>query len=403
MSNEGAVTMSSALRAFEATEANLAKLERMWSDLRGMVPDGIAFGSDSKYEERSEEFNHVIAALPAIDGFRPNASPPTLDEIGKARLDAAEVGEIDATVSVENWIEEPGRQLRQYRFALDRKRRELIRTAARETSSDIELLLLGLKGLLDRAKDLGVKIESPQWGDLSAKFNELGLLLGSSVERPKKWADMARHLKFGEGVDLKDIIEADWPSIREALDRSLYGESDPIEVGVEDLGFLVKAHPRGKVASALNWKSLDDESFERLLFNLLTTTPGYEDCKWLTKTRAPDRGRDISATRILRDALGGTIRHRVIVQCKHWHTKSVGTSEVANLKEQMKLWGTPRVDILIIATSGRFSTDAIDLIERNNCSDTALAIEMWPDSHLESVLAQRPDLIAEFDLRGDAT
>jgi len=394
--------MSSALRAFEATEANLAKLERIWAALRGMIPEGIAFGSDPKYEERSAEFNHVLSALPAIDGFRPGASPPTLDEIAQGRFDAMEVGELDATVGVERWIEEPGRELRQYRFALDRKRRELIRTATREISADIELLLAGMKGLLDRAKGLGVKIESPQWGELSAKFNELDLLLGSSVERPKMWVDMTRHLKFGEAVDLRDIIETDWPSIKDTLDRSLYGEADPIEVGVEDLGSLVKARPRGKIASALDWERLDDESFERLIFNLLTTTTGYEDCKWLTKTRAPDRGRDLSVTRILKDALGGTIRHRVIVQCKHWNVKSISTGDVANLKEQMKLWGTPRVDILIIATSGRFSTDAIDLIERNNCSDTALVIEMWPDSHLESVLAQRPDLIAEFNLRGDA-
>jgi hypothetical protein len=394
--------MNKALRDFEATEANLAKLERIWADLRKLVPDGVAFGSDPKYEERSEEFKHVLAALPAIDGFMPNVALLTLDEIGQARFDAMEDGELGSTVAVERWIEEPGRQLRQYRFALDRKRRGLVRNAAKEISMDIERSLSQLGPLLEQAKDLNVKVENPQWDILLAKFQELNLLFGSSVERPKGWITMARHLHFGLLVDLRDIASADWPSIRATLDRSLYGEADPIEVGVQDLGSLVRAQPRGKIALALNWQALDDESFERLIFSLLTSTSGYENAKWLTKTRAPDRGRDLSVTRIHRDALGGAIQYRVIVQCKNWNAASVGVGDVAGLKEQMKLWEPPRVDVLIIVTSGRFSTDAVDLIERNNRSDTALQIEMWPDSHLQSILARRPDLIAEFNLRGDA-
>ena len=65
----------------------------------------------------------------------------------------------------------------------------------------------------------------------------------------------------------------------------------------------------------------------------------------------------------------------------------------------MKLWDSPRVDILIIATSGRFTTDAIELVEKENQSDSALRIEMWANSHLEMLLARRPSIIAEFKLR----
>ena len=103
--------------------------------------------------------------------------------------------------------------------------------------------------------------------------------------------------------------------------------------------------------------------------------------------------------RVTRDGLSGQIRSRVIIQCKHWQTKSVNAAEVAALKEQMTLWEPPRVDVLIVATTGRFSADAVLAIEKQGQSDRALKIEMWADSHLEMLLAARPALIAEFGLR----
>ena len=149
----------------------------------------------------------------------------------------------------------------------------------------------------------------------------------------------------------------------------------------------------------LKWASLEEEEFERLIFALVAAEPGYENAAWLTKTQAPDRGRDVSVDRIQIDPLGGTTRQRVILQCKHWLTKSVGMVEFATLREQMKSWEPPRVDVHVIATSGRFTSDAVSAIERHNQSDSALRIEMWPESHLERLLAARPVLIAQFALR----
>jgi hypothetical protein len=65
----------------------------------------------------------------------------------------------------------------------------------------------------------------------------------------------------------------------------------------------------------------------------------------------------------------------------------------------MELWQPPRVDGLVIATTGRFTADAVALIEQHNQSDRALHITMWPDSHLERLLAARPHLIGQFRLR----
>jgi Restriction endonuclease len=137
----------------------------------------------------------------------------------------------------------------------------------------------------------------------------------------------------------------------------------------------------------------------RLLFNLISATPGYEKPEWLTQTNAPDDGRDLSVYRVQTDKLAGVIRSRVIIACKHWLSKSVDLSEVTILKAQMALWEPPRVDCLVIAVSGRFTTQAVHWIEKHNQSDSALKIEMWPCTHFEWLLAQRPGLIAEFRLR----
>jgi hypothetical protein len=67
--------------------------------------------------------------------------------------------------------------------------------------------------------------------------------------------------------------------------------------------------------------------------------------------------------------------------------------------EAMRHWEPPKVDVLIIATSGRFTSDAIDWIERRNAERLVPAIEMWPESHLESLIAQRPWLAAASGLR----
>ncbi|AXC12028.1 hypothetical protein ACPOL_2715 [Acidisarcina polymorpha] len=48
----------------------------------------------------------------------------------------------------------------------------------------------------------------------------------------------------------------------------------------------------------------------------------------------------------------------------------------------MELWQPPRVDDLIIATTWRFTVDAISLVEQHNQADRALHIHMWSDSHL---------------------
>ena len=65
----------------------------------------------------------------------------------------------------------------------------------------------------------------------------------------------------------------------------------------------------------------------------------------------------------------------------------------------MALWTDPRVDVLVVATSGRFTADAVTWIEQYNAGGGSRRIEPWAESHLERLLAARPALIAEFQLR----
>ena len=137
---------------------------------------------------------------------------------------------------------------------------------------------------------------------------------------------------------------------------------------------------------------------DQLIFNLIAEADGYENPQWLTKTTANDRGRDLSVNRVRADALTGVLRERVIIQAKHWLKTSVGLDEVTSVVAQMELWTPPPVDVLVIATSGRFTTDAIDWIERHNNNLERPRVEMWPSSHLELLVASRPHVAASVGL-----
>ena len=184
-----------------------------------------------------------------------------------------------------------------------------------------------------------------------------------------------------------------------ALQQVSYDDDEPVPVEVSDLGDLVAQRPSGPVTAALSWSRLDDAAFERLLFNLINSTEGYENPSWLTATNAPDRGRDLAVWRVGIDKLSGTERRRVLIQCKHWLKKSVSLVDASTLIAQAELWRNPPFNVVVIATTGRFTTDAIDWIEKRNEDGLRPYIEMWPESHMESLLASRPDLVAEAKLR----
>jgi hypothetical protein len=390
-------SLQGALAQFETVEANLTKLDHLWNRIRQMLPGGPSFGGPPEYDDACFAFRQILEVMPSIDGFRVTDELLEYDAAGQMHLDASEIGEIEAQVSVSRIMEAQGRALAEYRRRFERKRRELVRD---RLISLIDAVDAGLRALQDYPSDRAVNehVNHPAWLEVKTAIDEIDTLLGSAP-RPGRWTDLRRHLHFGMVQDLLDVRQLDWETVRDGLRSQMYGAEEPLPLTLNDLADVVAAKPSGPVTHALQWDRLNDEDFERLIFNLISHTEGYENPQWLQKTRAPDRGRDLSVARVVKDALGGVRRFRVIVQCKHWLSKSVGPGEVGLLRAQMETWEPPRVDELIIATTGRFTDDAIGLIERHNQEDHRLTIAMWPDSHLESLLAARPHLIAEFGLR----
>src|SRR5262250_3111222 len=94
-------SLNAALRHFEAAEANLVKAEKVLADIEAGVPQGISFGEDAAYENNCRSFSKLLTALPAIDGWKPDAVPLELDAIAQNRLDALELGEFEAQAWVE--------------------------------------------------------------------------------------------------------------------------------------------------------------------------------------------------------------------------------------------------------------------------------------------------------------
>jgi hypothetical protein len=406
----GRVDLEEAVGQFDRTALNLDRLAAVEAEILELIPEGINFAGSTangrRHADLCRRFDVLAAALPAIDGFRITARPPPIDTIAQVRMDAAEIGEPEAWVRAEEMVNEPSSEIDDYRFRLAMARRGLVRERLREIVHKVDALLAPLEPPPTSegqphdtwARDLAEWADGFNWDALASRIAEIRRLLDGGSFGEARWGDLARHLRFAEPVDLRDILASDWPSVREDVERQLYREDEPVPVDVDDLATLAVSNPTGGVTTALDWSALDDEGFERLVFNLFGGTDGYENPQWLTRTRAPDRGRDLSADRVVGDALSGTRRERIMVQCRHRPTSSVSPGDAQEARTKAELWTNPPFDVIVIATTGRFTTDAVAWIESNNISNR-LRIEMWPESHLEMLLADRPELVQRFGLR----
>jgi hypothetical protein len=155
----------------------------------------------------------------------------------------------------------------------------------------------------------------------------------------------------------------------------------------------------GRTPLKLRWDRMTSESFERLIFRLASEAEGYTEVNWLMKTNAPDHGRDIGAMRLRHDSLSGYTHERLIIQCKHWLSRSLADDDVAKEVVSVDHWDKPPVDVLAIATSGRFTANAVSWVERHNAKGVRPRVEMWNDAKLETLLSTKPHLILDFELR----
>lgn len=374
--------------------ANLAKLDSVWERAQPHIPTGPSAGSNREYDDLRRHWDVLLTGLPKIDGWTVTEPLPDIDAAGQAFI---EYLEIDVPpFALMNALEEPGRQLDEYRFALGQARRRAVNERIEEAVRSIDTRLESIMANLPSGRD---PVENEDAQQVRDSFRELDRLLGDTTERQGRWYDMSRHLRFSQPGDWRDIADLDWPDIRSNLESVALAELDPIPVADIDLGQASRSRPTGGVTTDLAWGNIDDERFERLLYDLLRNLADYQNVQWLMKTRAPDRGRDLSLERVIRDASGLVRTERVIVQAKHFTSRSVGPNEIQESLARLSLWEPPVLRVLIIATSSRFTSDAIGVVEKHNNDGKTPLIELWPNSQLESMLARRPELVEAHSLR----
>jgi hypothetical protein len=336
------VNLNDALEQFDRVDANLGRVEDILRRYRELVPDGIVFSAgspeDTQVEDLRTAFSEIASALPSIDGWRIESELMPLNEIAQNRLDAFDIGEVQISIDLAAAMGRPTQDVSDYRRRFSKARRALIRGRAQQLVGEIDDALATLITKADRS---GQAVVDPDWDRFKLAFAEIERLLGDSITHRGRWNDLKRHLAFGQWGDAHDIAELDWPSIREHVDDALYGELEPLPTEIGDLAEVVANRPEGVVSSELASERLLPEQFERLIYNLFRHTPGYENVTWAMRTNAPDRGRDIAADRVNADPLSGVQRLRVIVQCKHWGSRSIRPTDVASEVATAKLWDNP--------------------------------------------------------------
>lgn len=382
------------LDALDRTAANLAKLEAVWARASPLLPTGPWRGSIPEYDDLCRAWADLLPGLQPVDGWTITNQLPDADELGQAFIDYFEISEPPHAA----WdaAEQPGKDLAEYRHRLNRARRRATRQRLQEL---IQVVDLGLREMLARVpRDATYVLEDDLADELRSSIAEIERLMADTAERRGRWSDLHRHMHFGQGHDWHDVQEFDWPTVLPDIEAGALADADPLPVPNIDLGVAASGQLTGTATVGLAWSKLDDDGFERLLYDLLRDISDYDNVQWLTKTRAPDRGRDLSLDRVLRDGSGAVRTERVMVQAKHWQSRSVAAADVHTTIASAQLW-RPIARGLLIVTSGRFTTDAISYAEQHNDNGHAPLVDLWPDSRLETLLASRPALVAAHGLR----
>ncbi|MEU0480734.1 restriction endonuclease, partial [Streptosporangium sp. NPDC006013] len=153
------------------------------------------------------------------------------------------------------------------------------------------------------------------------------------------------------------------------------------------------------VPSRVHWDRLDADGLERLLTRLLEQSGSYVRIARLMNVNAADAGRDIEAYRVTNDGLLADRQERTIVQAKHWLSRGVNASEIADLVHaKLPLWEGEPIRSLIVATTGSFTQEAVRWVESHNASAKRPAIFLWSSNELEALLRKWPAVLAEFGL-----
>ena len=105
-----------------------------------------------------------------------------------------EIDEPSAHVSVERWVEEPGRELREYRFRFNNTRKALIRDALIGLIDQIDADIRAVRAKVSPEAEPREQLDREMWSDMREHMKQIEVLLGSTVKKPARWSDMMRHM-----------------------------------------------------------------------------------------------------------------------------------------------------------------------------------------------------------------
>ncbi len=169
--------LDQALKQFDATEANLQKLERLWGEIKKLIPEGMVFGDDEAYDDKCRSFSQILKALPAIDGWSLPDELLDYNAIGQMRFDASEVGDLECAVSTEETIFQQGKSLREYRFRFNQKRKELVRKALLKLVDEVDEDIWAIS---QKVANMEIKeiVPEPDWEKLKNHIEQINTLFG---------------------------------------------------------------------------------------------------------------------------------------------------------------------------------------------------------------------------------
>jgi len=229
--------LNETLKAFESTEANLVKLDQLWSEMERFLSTANSnfhnAEHEKEYESRARSFRLILRTMPKIDGHELEDEVDRYDDVFIAHYQASEVGDFEVIVDQRSVAYRQRRLLDEYRFRFNSKRRELARQSAADLGRRVDALLIRI-GESSSGFEPHQTIPSEIWDQLRREIKEIDALVGSSVKRPARWGDLHRHLRYGQKHDLVDIVEHDWPDGTELEKRANFDRGEGASGGWRD-------------------------------------------------------------------------------------------------------------------------------------------------------------------------
>ena len=149
-----------------------------------------------------------------------------------------------------------------------------------------------------------------------------------------------------------------------------------------------------RAVNRLDWSLLNDEEFEKLCCDLLSSLERFENVK--RTGGIGDLGKDVEATEKI-ETFYGIERRKWIVQCKHFQARKVNRSDFEDL---INLVSSHKADGLFIITSNELNPSAKKILSDINEDDKyPFKTAYWEKSDIEKILEDKQGLIKRYFIK----